>query len=246
MRFVAFGLAMLLCASAAQAQDIFANSNIVYGRALYARAQSTEPTVQVLHSSTNPALLPSAWRGFYVGGFGAYASQDNTSAGFPSQKGPFGGATLGFQWQWDRLIAGIEADGGWGDISATASRFVFPATVTLTSRTDETGTIRGRIGATFDRVLIYGTGGLAWAVNRISATAVLGPFAAGISDRQGHLGWTAGGGVEVMFAPRWSVKGEYLYRSFGSEQYFSTLVAGGLASGPLTAHSVQVGVNFHF
>ena len=34
-------------------------------------------------------------------------------------------------------------------------------------------------------------------------------------------GWTAGAGVEVMFAPKWSLKAEYLYRSFGSQNYLS-------------------------
>ena len=85
-------------------------------------------------------------------------------------------------------------------------------------------------------------GGYAWADNRITATAL----GVSISDSQVHSGWTAGAGVEVMFAPKWSVKAEYLYRSFQGETYFSGIVPGGLPTGTLNLNSVQVGVNYHF
>ena len=49
-------------------------------------------------------------------------------------------------------------------------------------------------------------------------------------------------GVEAFFAPQWSVKGEYLYRSLGGETYFS----GALPTATLNFHTVQVGVNYHF
>ena len=47
-----------------------------------------------------------------------------------------------------------------------------------------------------------------------------------------------------MFAPKWSVKAEYLYRSFQGENYFTGVAA--LPSGTLNLNSVQVGVNYHF
>ena len=72
------------------------------------------------------------------------------------------------------------------------------------------GTVRGRVGYAFDQVLIYGTGGYAWADNRMTASAL----GVSVSDSHFHSGWTVGAGVEVMFAPKWSVKAEYLYRSF--------------------------------
>ena len=96
------------------------------------------------------------------------------------------------------------------------------------------GTVRGRFGYAFDQVLIYGTGGYAWADNRLSI--------GGFSDSKFLSGWTVGAGVEVMFAPKWSVKAEYLYRSFEGQTYFS----GALPTGTLNLNSVQVGVNYHF
>jgi len=90
-------------------------------------------------------------------------------------------------------------------------------------------------------VLFYCTGGFAWADNRISVTAP----GFGVSDSQVHTGWTAGAGVEYMFAPHWSLKGEYLYKSFGGENYtFSGI--GTFSTGTLNVNSGQVGVNYHF
>ena len=117
-----------------------------------------------------------------------------------------------------------------------------PAIVAVTDRIRDLGTVRGRFGWAFDQVLIYGTGGYAWIDNRITAT-ILG---VNFVDTQFHSGWTAGGGVEVMFAPKWSIKGEYLYRSFQSKNYFVGIVPPGIPTGNLNLHSVQVGVNFHF
>ena len=47
-----------------------------------------------------------------------------------------------------------------------------------------------------------------------------------------------------MFAPKWSVKAEYLYRSFEGQTY--STVAGRVPVGTINLNSVQVGVNYHF
>jgi outer membrane immunogenic protein len=169
------------------------------------------------------------WTGFYIGGFGGYASEDSSGA---SMKGGFAGGTIGYNWQASNIVYGLEADGGWADVDASASGFG----VTVKSKIDSLGTVRGRVGFAVDKVLFYGTGGYAWIDNKISVSA-LGVTA---SQSNFHSGWTVGAGIEAFFAPQWSVKGEYLYRSLGSENYF------GVRSGDLNLHSVQVGVNYHF
>lgn len=239
MKFIAF-LAALFCAGAAQAADVPPNPNVSY-------PWRDKPA--------QPWDLPAGvarWQGIYVGGFGGYASQANTPvAGWDRQQGAFGGGTVGVQGQWQQFVAGVEADVAWGDIRASSGPVVLPAVgiASLTSRINDMGTLRGRIGYAFGQVLLYGTGGFAWARNRLTASGVvtLPPFTfAGTAvDTRNHGGWTAGGGVEWMFAPQWSVKAEYLYRSLESQTYFSN-VFGGLASGKLNANTVQVGVNVHF
>jgi outer membrane immunogenic protein len=170
------------------------------------------------------------WTGFYIGGFGGYASE-NTSVG-PKMSGGFGGGTVGYNWQTNNLVYGLEADAGGADVNASATA----GGVSATSRIDSLGTVRGRLGVAVDKVLFYGTGGYAWIDNKLSVNG----FGLTLSDSHFHSGWTVGAGVEAFFAPNWSIKGEYLYRSLGSEDYF------GIPSGTLNLHSGQVGVNYHF
>ena len=180
------------------------------------------------------------WTGFYLGIVGGGAWEDSNS---PRMQGGFVGGTAGYNWQTSNVVFGVEADGAWADVSASAAGVVFvpgiggiPASVS--SKTDAMGTVRGRIGWAVNNVLLYGTDGYAWIDNKVTAT--LGPVS--VSDSKFHSGWTVGAGVEAFIAPQWSVKGEYLYRSLGGETYFS----GAVPSGSLNFHTVQVGVNYHF
>jgi outer membrane immunogenic protein len=184
---------------------------------------------------TKAPVAPAAiynWTGFYLGGFGGYA-WENTSSD-PKMKGGFVGGTAGYNWQTSNIVFGVEADGAWADVNASATALG----VTASSKTDALGTVRGRVGVAFDQVLLYATGGYAWIDNKITVSA-LGVSA---SDSKFHSGWTVGAGVEAFVAPQWSVKGEYLYRSLGSENYFT----GTLPSGDLKLHTLQFGVNYHF
>lgn len=184
------------------------------------------------------------WSGFYLGIVGGGAWE--AASGDPKMKGGFVGGTAGYNWQTGNVVFGIEADGTWADVSATATgATVVPGfgvvSATASSKTDAMGTVRGRIGYAVNNVLFYGTGGYAWIDNKITLSAL----GVSVSDSKWHSGWTVGAGVEAFFAPQWSVKGEYLYRSLGSENYFSSLGTP-LASGTVNFHTVQVGVNYHF
>jgi outer membrane immunogenic protein len=182
------------------------------------------------------AIAINNWTGFYLGAMGGYAQEN--SDGIGSLSGGFAGGTAGYNWQMGNIVLGIEADAAWADVGARVGN---PALIAVESRIRDMGTVRGRVGYAFDQVLVYGTGGYAWADNRMTLS-VLGVSG---SDTNFHSGWTLGAGVEVMFAPKWSVKAEYLYRSFQGETYV-TGVAPAAASGTLNLNSVQVGVNYHF
>ncbi|MGY4504875.1 outer membrane immunogenic protein [Bradyrhizobium sp. GM24.11] len=179
------------------------------------------------------------WTGFYLGIVGGGAWE--AASGDPKMKGGFVGGTAGYNWQTGNVVFGIEADGSWADVSASATTPVLGIPVTTSSKTDALGTVRGRIGWAVNNVLFYGTGGYAWIDNKISVSAL----GVTLSDSKFHSGWTVGAGVEAFFAPQWSVKGEYLYRSLGSETYFGGIGAP-VASGTINFHTVQVGVNYHF
>ena len=185
------------------------------------------------------AIAINNWSGFYLGAMGGYAQEN--SSGIGTLSGGFAGGTAGYNWQMGNVVLGLEADGAWADVGANVGLFGGLASVDYTIRS--MGTVRGRVGYAFDSVLVYGTGGWAWSNNRFTASAL----GVSVSDDRFHSGWTLGAGVEVMFAPKWSVKAEYLYRSFQGETYsFPGIVAGGVATGTLNLNSVQVGVNYHF
>ena len=195
----------------------------------FAPASAADMAARAPYVKAPPPAAIYNWTGFYIGGFGGYASEDSSAF---SMKGGFGGGTVGYNWQAGNIVYGLEVDAAGGDVSASASAFG----VTAKSKVDALGTVRGRFGFAVDKVLFYGTGGYAWVDNKMTLSAL------GVSASQSnfHSGWTVGAGIEAFFAPQWSVKGEYLYRSLGSENYF------GVRSGDLNLHTVQVGVNYHF
>ncbi|WP_298875901.1 outer membrane protein [uncultured Bradyrhizobium sp.] len=176
------------------------------------------------------------WTGFYLGLMGGGAWEDS---GSPRMQGGFVGGTAGYNWQTGNVVFGLEADGAWADVNASAAATV-PGfgVVTASAKTDALGTVRGRLGYAVNNVLFYGTGGYAWIDNKLSLSAL----GVGISDTKFHSGWTVGAGVEAFIAPQWSIKGEYLYRSLAGENYFG----GAFPSGTLNFHTVQFGVNYHF
>jgi outer membrane immunogenic protein len=183
------------------------------------------------------AIAINNWSGFYLGAMGGYAQEDASDF---AMSGGFVGGTAGYNWQTGALVFGLETDAAWADIGATIGT---PGFASLDYTIRAMGTVRGRIGYAFDSVLIYGTGGYAWSDNRLSATL----FGVSGSDSQFHSGWTVGAGVEVMFAPKWSVKAEYLYKSLEGASYNPNIALLGVVPvGTVNLNSVQVGVNYHF
>jgi outer membrane immunogenic protein len=182
--------------------------------------------------SKAPAMVAplTNWTGFYIGAMGGYAAEATSDP--LAIKGGFAGGTVGYNWQFGTFVAGIEADGAWADISQSSTVLG----VTATAKVDALATVRGRVGVAFDQVLLYGTGGLALADTKVSATTL----GITLSDSNTQTGWTVGAGVEWMFMPRWSLKAEYLYRRFDS------VTISGISTGSLALNSGQVGVNFHF
>src|SRR5690606_12028255 len=72
------------------------------------------------------------------------------------------------------------------------------------------GTLRGRLGYAADRVLLYVTGGLAYANNSFEFTGVdLVGNNFTISDSTTKTGYVLGAGVEWAVAGSWTVKAEY-------------------------------------
>ena len=200
-----------------------------------------------------------------------------------SNSGFIGGGQIGYNYQFaNSFVAGIEADiqglagsNGTGTVFGSGVPVGFPnetitSTVSASKRIDYIGTVRGRLGFTITpTLLVYGTGGLAYgglnssvAINQQNLAVPVAnfstPFSSFGSLSNSRVGWTAGGGVEWLFAPNWSVKAEYLYYDLGSTTFAlspltNTFTTGGVvyssapfAKSRFTGNIVRAGLNYHF
>jgi len=200
------------------------------------------------------------WSGFYLGieGGGGFGSTTHTNQLFPNGtstssgklNGGLIGGTYGYNWQFGRVVAGLEGDVSWSGITDT-----FPAgagdpgfcTVPVPCYTNLEwfGTDRARLGYAFDRVLVYATGGVAYgdALATIKNAGIFG------LDSETHLraGYAVGGGIEAMIAPNWSAKLEYLYIDFGNHVGYAIVTPSQQPEDVyLNANIVRAGINYHF
>ncbi len=216
---------------------------------LVASAESIPPATSTAPAVPAPAPSGSfSWTGFYVGAHVGYG-KGNADTAFaplptatqfinlapitlkPDPKGAFGGGQVGFNWQAGHIVVGAEFDfsGAAMDGTVTVTPInqnngtPFPGAGFLTAHqhTSWIGTLRPRVGiAIVPRLLIYGTGGLAFGHVDYSADSDFRPagtehYPAALSLRK--KGWVAGAGAELALSRRWSVKGEYLHYNLGSQ-----------------------------
>jgi outer membrane immunogenic protein len=139
-----------------------------------------------------PAATPLSWSGLYLGGDigGVFGGGAGTSNFFQSDSDPAfannaqgqspspsaftGGLHAGYNWQFaPAWVLGIEGDWQWTrprysfcrqtDIGSAACSDNGNGFANISSETRSIGTVRARIGQTFDRLMVYGTGGVAFA-----------------------------------------------------------------------------------
>lgn len=197
-----------------------------------------------------PATLPVfTWTGLYVGGqvgydFGydrsgarAAAAPIGLASTSTSEKGVIGGAHVGYNYAIPlspimgpashvSAVFGVE-----GDVNGTSATANYSlGGIAVSHDPTVQGSVRGRVGVAFDRLLVYGTGGAAFGGFKDTYVNTLN----GLTDSMGHTktGWTAGGGVEYAFTNNWSVRAEYRRTDFGR-------------TGDTLAVSTAGGVNVH-
>jgi outer membrane immunogenic protein len=233
-----------------------------------------------------PAAVVYNWTGFYIGGNVGYSwgrSQDTstltngagtvlfTSIDRSSLNGVVGGVQIGYNWQMQNWVWGLEAD-----IQGTDERgsraftcptgvctppfgviAVFPGPavpVAVDQKLEWFGTVRGRAGVLVSpQVLLYATGGLAYGEVKTNETIGLAALT-GFSNKDVKVGYTVGAGIEGMIAANWTAKLEYLYVDLGrvSGSFLTPIAAlgGGFLSSNyssrITDNVLRVGVNYKF
>lgn len=200
-----------------------------------------------------PYVAPFTWTGLYSGvhvGYGwGRAVVDNFL--YPRPKGWFGGASIGYNWQADKVVLGVEADFNYGKVNDSDTVTPLGLSVSATSRVDYFFTARGRLGFVVDRALLYGTGGFAWGHNKGVTSLTSYPPIPDESPRitrrfaeREHAGWTVGGGLEYALTDAWSAKAEYLYIDLGTKGY--TFIRGEPLDISLKFHTIKMGLNYKF
>ncbi len=184
--------------------------SLLAGVAGVALAAATASAADLPAREAPPAPIIAAapiftWTGFYGGvnaGWGWRSDDDESvvlGGAVPGtlffengdDGGFVGGAQIGYNYQIGSFVVGLEADIQWADTDSGENVRFVPAGVPGTfipgefdnNLSDWFGTVRARVGVAFDRVLIYGTGGLAYTDD--------------------NTGWALGGGVEWALPVNW-------------------------------------------
>lgn len=202
-----------------------------------------------------------SWSGLYAGVQLGYARQrvvqrefDLLAGGLSTDSmwawnggGFVGGGHLGYNAQLDRAVLGLEGDIEGASVKSSQTYFdPFVAGVFQSwgVRNNWRGSARARIGYSFDRLLPYITGGLAFGGFKSNLNNI------GTASEQystTRIGWTLGAGLEYALADAWSVRAEYRYTDFGQFSQSSWLAfPGSRYQTRVTDHSVRLGLSYHF
>jgi len=188
-----------------------------------------------------PATSGYKWTGFYIGGHGGYnwGNADTSFQALPSPgtffnladttlrphpKGFAGGIQGGYNWQRNHLFVGGEADFSWTDMDETVTLTPIPQNngtpfpgagfLRAGQKTNWINSYRLRGGVAIDRVLLYGTIGLALGNVHYTANSDFRPVGTEqyIADfSRTRAGVIAGPGAEIGILKHISVKAEYLF-----------------------------------
>ena len=170
------------------------------------------------------------WNGLYVGAHAGGAFDRFNGVSKKSRNEVLFGGQVGYNVHMGTLLFGVESDlsmNGFGKGSKRGGG--------TSADMRYVGTLKARAGVTFDRLLVYGTGGLAYG--SIKASDGL------LSKTRGKTGYVVGAGAEYGITDNLSAKVEYNYVSLGKDnfQLGNTRTRVGV-----TEHLVKAGLNYRF
>lgn len=206
-------------------------------------AQNSNLTAMEMASPSRVVDWTGAYVGLHVGGGRSsvdWTYTSNSSTADHNGAGVIGGVQAGYNYQVGQWVVGAEAD-----ISASGieGKTDCPnAAWSCETSIDWLGTARLRLGYAVDRVLLYGTGGL--AVGKVTANDHDKSPPTDYSQSATMTGWSAGAGVEYALGDGWSVKGEYMHADLGEHHFVLPST-----TEPKVGYTVDVGtigVNYRF
>ena len=233
----------------------------VSGPAMAADMKTKAPSP--VYTKAPPPVLFYDWSGLYLGAHGSYSwsttksttTDTATRLAFPSvstnSSGWHGGGQIGYDYMMPtHVVIGAVADISSGR-SITTTTVTPVETTMIQGKTNESGTVRGRLGYALDsNVLLYGTGGWAWANAQTTRTQVLGQVGNAVAGtvetvKMDRSGWTAGAGAAYAFAHNWNVFAEYRYTKIPSTTVTFPIAQRSTNSSSNT-NVIEVGLNYKF
>jgi outer membrane immunogenic protein len=227
--------------------------------------------VNAAYAAAPSAVAGASWAGFYLGAHGGYGWGRNDGAAtvsaappadivFPKLRGGLYGGHVGYNWQFDRVVAGFEADLSIARIGGRAQvQYANPPAAITSSREPEIealGSLRARLGwAAGESLLLYGTAGLGWeriaTTEGFSSVAPAGAVTSTTYDAVDRFGWVAGAGAEARLpGSNWIGRLEYLHYGFGTVAENSVVTNNvGTYTDRASSHGVDVlraGVSYKF
>ncbi len=215
-----------------------------------------------------------SWTGCYIGGNvgGGWertrqtqvAKVDGSAVGlnndFGSSTGSdfIGGGQIGCDYQFaGNWVIGIQGMYDYGRVGSThLIPTVFPpfppGSFNSANQVKDMWTVTGRLGYLFTPALLgYVKGGGAWTREDHTVNVTFPISAVSETASVSRQGWTVGAGLEWMFAPGWSVFGEFNYMDFGTRDINfvaapGTIFPADVVRTRLEVEQFLVGVNYKF
>jgi outer membrane immunogenic protein len=198
---------------------VLAASLVVFGSA----AASAADMAPRYYKAPPPVVSPLFdWSGFYAGINGGWGTSHNcwtrtggvgavAAEGCHDADGGTVGGQIGYRWQAQNWVFGLEAQGNWADFSGSNTTFVGGNPIGGAqdrTRIDAFGLFTGQVGYAWNNVLAYVKGGAAVVDYKYDMFATPGGLIVS-SNNETRWGGTVGAGLEIGFAPNWSVAFEY-------------------------------------
>lgn len=208
--------------------------------------------------AANPAVAASPppifnWTGCYIGlNAGGGTMNDSFTGTSNSGAGAVAGGQVGCNYQNGNWVFGVEGEGYWSGIKNSLSENGPFSSFGESTRNKYDFSIAGRLGATFDRTMVYGKAGWVWGQFEFSEMNSFGsPTTTDSFSKSGGLnGLLLGIGVEHALTRNWTVKLEYNYLNYGTRMLAGTscvnnvCVPGNSTSDSATKQIFKVGANY--
>ncbi|MEQ1650149.1 MAG: outer membrane beta-barrel protein [Hyphomicrobiaceae bacterium] len=251
--FVAMSASLLTSAKAQDSKDYFAWTGPYAGL-----------TLGVGRADTATTMSPnSLW---YTSGLASDTRSVNfLTANSPdnlSSRGLTGGGQIGYNWQINSFVFGVEADIARQKLDVSSDRGPLPnppnSPQTYKEKTSARwlGTARLRAGFAFNSILLYATAGLALTYHDQNATLLYTQVNYSTEKAAWTSGGVFGGGIEYAINANWMAKAEYLHINSGALNAtgFKTINATGVQtqdyaithSSKMTEQLVRAGLNYKF